>query len=266
MGRYDLRMTVFLGTSGWQYRDWKGTFYPPEVPQRRWLAHYAERFATVELNNSFYRLPPRERFAAWAAGTPEDFVVCPKVSRYLSHIRRLREPAEPVARFLDAAEGLGAKLGPALLQLPPNFRADLDRLDATLRAFAGRVPVAVELRHPSWFDAPTRRVLERHEAALCLADRGSRWVTPRWQTAPWGYVRFHAGGASPSPCYGRTALRSRGEAIAELYGDRTRVWAFFNNDPRGCAVRDARWFAAACRRAGLSPTRVPGTREVTIAT
>lgn len=256
-------MSVLVGTSGWQYRDWRGAFYPPQVPQRDWLAHYATRFATVEVNASFYRLPDRERFAVWARSTPEGFVLCPKVSRYLTHMKKLRDPAEPVARFLGAAGGLGDKLGPALLQLPPNFGVNLPRLEAALAEFPAGVRVAVELRHHSWFTQRTRGLLTEYRAALCLADRASRWVTPLWRTTDWGYVRFHEG-AGAWPCYGRTALQSRARTLAELYGPDLPVFAFFNNDPRGCAIRDARWFAHACRRAGLSPTRVPAAADITV--
>lgn len=256
-------MSVLVGTSGWQYRDWRGAFYPPELRQRDWLAHYASRFAAVEINASFYRLPDRERFATWAASTPDDFVACPKISRYLSHMKKLIDPDEPVARFLQAAGGLGTKLGPALLQLPPNFSANLPRLDAVLATFPDDVRVAVELRHPSWFTERTRGLLAERGAALCLADRHSAWVTPSWRTADWGYVRFHEG-AGRWPCYGRTALGSRARALVELYGSEAEVFVFFNNDPRGCAVRDSRWFAQACTRVGLTPTRVPSASDITL--
>ncbi len=256
-------MTVLVGTSGWQYRDWRGAFYPRGLSQRGWLQHYAARFRTVELNNSFYRLPPRERFAQWAAATPDDFVVCPKVSRYLTHMKKLRDPEEPVARFVNAVRGLGGKLGPALLQLPPNFPRDLERLAATLDEFPPDLKVAVEFRHASWFVDDTRAVLNARNAALCLADRHSAWVSPRWRTADWGYVRFHEG-RGRWPCYGRTALAARAATVASIYGNDAEVYAFFNNDPRGCAVRDARWFAAACARQGLRPTRVPGARDITV--
>lgn len=256
-------MTIVVGTSGWQYRDWRGAFYPRELPQTGWLGHYAERFATVEINASFYRLPERARFGAWRTATPRDFVLCPKVSRYLSHMKKLKDPAEPVARFVQAAGGLGEKLGPALLQLPPNFHADLSRLEAVLAEFPAGTRVAVELRHPSWFTRRTRALLQDHGAALCLADRSSRWVTPLWRTAEWGYIRFHEG-AGQWPCYGRTALQSRARTLADLYGPNAEVFAFFNNDPRGCAVRDARWFARACVRAGLDSTRVPAAQDITV--
>ncbi len=126
---------VLVGTSGWQYRDWRGVLYPPDVPQRRWLEHYAERFATVENNNTFYRLPARETFADWRERTPGGFVMAVKASRYLTHIKRLRDPAEPVGRLLGAAAGLGDRLGPVLLQLPPNLAADPQLLDACLGEF-----------------------------------------------------------------------------------------------------------------------------------
>jgi uncharacterized protein YecE (DUF72 family) len=123
-------MPVLIGTSGWQYRDWRGGLYPEGVAQRRWLEHYATQYQTVENNNSFYRLPAAETFAGWRDRTPGDFVMAVKASRYLTHIRRLRDPAEPVARLLGAAAGLGPKLGPILLQLPPNLTAEPARLDA----------------------------------------------------------------------------------------------------------------------------------------
>jgi uncharacterized protein YecE (DUF72 family) len=264
-------MPVYVGTSGWQYDDWRGRFYPRDLPQRVWLEFFADRFAVVESNNAFYRLPKPETFAGWAARTPSDFIFTVKVSRYLTHIRRLRDPAEPVERFITHASHLGDKLAVALLQLPPNLRAAPEALDETLREFEGRVRVAVELRHQSWFTDETRAILEAHGAALCLADgtlrpgpHRSRPVSPLWRTAPWGYVRFHQGAGSPHPCYGRTALASWAARINDLFDDNEAVYAFFNNDHNCCAVRDARVFAAAVRRAGLTPTRVPKASEVTV--
>ena len=159
-------MPVYVGTSGWQYDDWRGRFYPRDLPQRAWLEFFADRFAVVESNNAFYRLPKPETFAKWAARTPSDFIFTVKVSRYLTHIRRLRDPAEPVERFITHASHLGDKLAVALLQLPPNLRAAPEALDETLREFGGRVRVAVELRHQSWFTDETRSILEAHGAAL----------------------------------------------------------------------------------------------------
>lgn len=256
-------MTVFVGTSGWQYADWRDAFYPRDAPQRAWLEHYAERFAVVEINASFYHLPRAEVFAAWAARTPDDFVLCPKISRYLSHMKKLREPGEPVARFVTRAAALGDKLGPALLQLPGTFSADPPLLAAVLDRFPADWRVAVELRHPSWFTPETATLLGARDAALVHTDRDGRPQEPLWRTASWGYARFHHGRATPRPCYGRSALDTWAVRLAERYAD-ADVYAFFNNDPRCCAVRDARVFALACRRHGLTTTRVPGAGEVRV--
>jgi uncharacterized protein YecE (DUF72 family) len=238
---------ILVGTSGWQYRHWRGRFYPAGMPQSRWLEHYAAQFATVELNTTFYRLPERASFAGWRDRTPADFRFAAKLSRYLTHVRRLRDPAEPVARFLARASGLGDRLGPVLLQLPPDLPADPDALAAVLAEFPGPVPVAVEPRHPSWWTGPVRAVLERHGAALCWADRGSRPVTPLWRTAGFGYLRLHEGAAAPWPRYGSAALRSWVRRVAGAFDEDANVYVYFNNDQQGAAPVDAARFAHLCR-------------------
>jgi uncharacterized protein YecE (DUF72 family) len=254
-------VAVWIGTSGWQYRDWRGRFYPRELPVSRWLEAYAAGFATVESNAAFYRLPERRTFEDWAARTPPDFVMAVKVSRYLTHIRRLREPAEAVARFVERVAGLGDKLGPVLLQLPPQLRCDPELLDAALAEFPPAFRVAVEFRHPTWFVDEVRARLTERGAALCLADR-RRPLTPIWRTADWTYLRFHEGRATPRPCYGGAALRTWARRLADGWGPDADCWVYFNNDPRGCAPRDAARFAGLVRRAGLHPTRVPSVRSL----
>ena len=243
-------MTIWIGTSGWQYRHWKPGFYAG-VPSSRWLDHYTSHFDTVELNGSFYRLPPRERFEAWAEAVPEGFVMAVKVSRYLTHVKRLREPAEPVERFVSVARGLGPHLGPVLLQLPPNLPLDLEALDETLGHVPRDIRVAVEPRHRSWWVPELCDVLRAHGAALVEADRGGP-LGPDWVTTPWRYVRFHAGRAHPHPCYGRAALDQWARRLAGA----AEAYVYFNNDTCGCALRDARHFALAVARHGLLPTRV----------
>jgi uncharacterized protein YecE (DUF72 family) len=250
---------MLVGTSGWQYKDWRGILYPPGVPQRLWLEEYARRFATVENNNAFYRLPAKDVFASWHERTPGDFVMAVKASRYLTHLKRLHDPEEPVERLMGRAERLGGRLGPVLLQLPPNFREDTAALAACLRCFPCGVRVAVELRHPSWWDAERelRAVLERHRSALCWADRGSRPVTPLWRTADWGYLRLHGGLAQPPPRYGRQALTAWVERLAGAWPDTDDVYVYFNNDTGGAAVVDAVRFARAAAAAGRTVTRTP---------
>jgi uncharacterized protein YecE (DUF72 family) len=247
---------VMVGTSGWQYRDWRGAFYPPGVPQRRWLEHYAEQFATVENNGTFYRLPARDTFANWRDRVPGDFVMTVKASRYLTHVRRLRDPAEPVKRLLDAAAGLAGRLGPVLLQLPPDLQSAPPLLADCLRQFPASIRVAVEPRHPSWWTDEVREVLTAANAALCWADRGGSALTPLWRTADWGYLRLHEGDGEPWPRYSTRALGRWATRIAAT-GD---AYVYFNNDQHAAAPGDAARLAAAVARRGGHVTRTwPGS-------
>jgi uncharacterized protein YecE (DUF72 family) len=242
-------MPLLVGTSGWQYRDWRGPVYPPREPARRWLELYAAMFGTVEVNSTFYRLPDQDRFRAWAGATPSPFCFAVKASRYLTHIRRLREPADAVARLLDASQGLGRKRGPVLLQLPPTLRADAGALDETVQAFGGRVRVAVEFRHPSWDSREIDAILSGHDASRVLADNQGNITGAR--TAGWAYVRLHRGRATPDPCYGRTALSSWVTRLVDLWGPSVDGYVYFNNDARACAVRNARMFRTLAAKSGI---------------
>src|SRR2546423_11891172 len=175
-------MPCMSGTSGWQYRHCRDTFTPPDVPAARWLEYYAARFQTVEVNNTFYRLPQAATFRTWAERTPDDFVITVKMSRYLTHLKRLHDPAEPVARFMDRARELGDKLGAVLLQLPPNLEAEPRRLAETLDLLCPTARAQVELRHDSWYTEEVRRLLADHGAALCVAGSLHR-RSPTWRTA-----------------------------------------------------------------------------------
>ncbi|HSS94789.1 MAG TPA: DUF72 domain-containing protein [Candidatus Dormibacteraeota bacterium] len=247
---------IFIGTSGWQYKQWRQAFYPARIPQRSWLEHYSARFQTVEVNNTFYNLPDGDVFEHWKRQTPADFVFALKMSRFLTHLKRLREPEEAVDRFLDRARSLGAKRGPILLQLPPTMKADAGRLDAALAAFPRSERVAVEFRHESWFVPEIHALLERRGAALCLADAPGR-KQPYWRTADWGMLRFHEGRGPHAPGYSRSALRTWAARTAQVWGPDRDVFAYFNNDTAGWALRDAVVFAELAARAGLSPSRVP---------
>jgi uncharacterized protein YecE (DUF72 family) len=248
---------VLIGTSGWQYRDWRGRFYPPRLPQRLWLEHYAEHFATVESNNAFYRLPERTTFEKWRERTPADFRWAVKASRYLTHVKRLRDPAEPVARLMERNAGLGPKLDAVLLQLPPTLQADADLLRECLAQFPPGTRVAVEPRHTSWWTDEIRALLERYGAALCWADREEQPIAPLWRTTDWGYLRLHTGAAAPWPRYRPETLQLWAERLAATWAPDDDVLVYFNNDPGGAAVIDAVVFADAVRRTGREHTRVP---------
>jgi uncharacterized protein YecE (DUF72 family) len=247
---------VFVGTSGWQYRHWKRVFYPEKLPQQMWLAYYAERFQTVEVNNTFYNLPEKSVFAQWERIAPRDFVFALKMSRYLTHLKRLRDPREPVQRFMERAGALGDKRGPILLQLPPNLEVLPDLLGQTLSEFPPEVRIAVEFRNPTWFTSEVAKILEQHGAALCLADSPRR-NQPMWRTAPWGFVRFHEGKGPQAPGYERQALVRWVGRIAEMWDADAHVFVYFNNDAAGYAIKDAITFAELAGAAGLRTTRVP---------
>lgn len=244
-------MDLCIGTSGWQYRDWRDPVYGG-APQRLWLERYAERFDTVEVNSSFYRLPTKEVFRQWAARTPASFTFAVKVSRYLSHVRRLRDPAEPVQRFLERAAALGEKLGVALLQLPPDLPKELGRLEELLGLWPCAVPLAIEFRHASWFDDDVHQLLQGHDVACCVADRDEQPTGPLWRTADWCYLRLHAGTGTPPPSYTDDTLRAWDQRLRSTWGPTPGGFVFFNNDPGACAVHDADRFQGLQLSSGVA--------------
>jgi uncharacterized protein YecE (DUF72 family) len=254
---------IHVGTSGWQYDDWKGAFYPASLRSEAWLTHYATRFATVEVNNSFYRLPERTTFERWRTGTPDGFMFAVKISRFLTHVKRLKDPEEPAQRLLDRAAGLGKKLGPLLLQLPPTMRADPGRLRATLDAFGAGARIAVEFRHPSWFSDEVLSLLDSHGAALVLADRrGVRVPSQPIVTGGWTYLRFHQG-TTTHPSYRTPTLSRWADAIADLPARETFI--YFNNDPSAAAPRDARRLVAMLAKRGQQVVGVLDPSAATLA-
>lgn len=258
-------MPLLIGTSGWQYRHWRGGFYPAQLPQSSWLERYSASFDTVELNNSFYRLPEASAFDAWRERVPAGFMIAVKASRYLTHVKRLRDPAPSVALLMERASGLGAKLGPILVQLPPDLRLDLDALRATLDAFPTGVRIAVEPRHDSWWVEDVRDLLTARNAALVWADRDERPLTPLWRTADWGYLRLHTGAAEVWPFYREEALGRWVDRLSSTWSDEADVFVYFNNDPGCAAVHDAVHFAAYAAAHGHRVSRVPAHPEVAYA-
>jgi uncharacterized protein YecE (DUF72 family) len=228
---------VLVGTSGFAYAHWRGILYPRDVPQRLWLAHYAREFRTLELNATFYRLPLPEAVSRWRAETPPGFVFAAKGSRYLTHMKRLREPEPGVARFLEPLSRLREKLAVVLWQLPPRWRADPERLDAFLAALPGHLRHAVEFRDESWYGEAVCDVLDAHGAAFCEHDL-VRERPPR-VTGGFRYVRFHGRTGKYRGRYGAEALAPWAKDLAR-FSRRGDAFVYFNNDVGGHAVMDAR--------------------------
>ncbi len=226
---------VHVGTSGWQYRDWRGLLYPRDLAQTEWLPRFAEHFETVEVNNSFYRLPERGTFERWRRQTPPGFVVAVKASRYVTHIRRLRDAGDAVRLLWERAQGLGPRLGPVLFQLPPRFPVEAGRLREVLRELPSGMHAAFELRDRSWHTAEVHGLLDQAGCALVWPDRPGRPATLPL-TGGWAYVRFHQGRRTV-PDYDRRKLRRWADRIAGL--DAKDVYLYFNNDTGGAAIRDA---------------------------
>jgi uncharacterized protein YecE (DUF72 family) len=226
-----------IGCSGWSYRHWRESFYPKGVPVRLWLEHYAAAFDTVELNNSFYHLPKEDDVRGWRERTPAGFCFSAKMSRLITHNKRLANSDELLETFFERMRGLGDRLGPVLHQLPPNFRRNDERLAAYLALLPRDLTHAFEFRHDSWWHDDVYALLREHGATFCIYNLGEQ-TTPLVATAPDAYVRFHGPEATFASGYTDRQLREWAARLSALHSVR-RVWAYFNNDVGGHAPRDA---------------------------
>jgi len=227
-----------VGCSGWQYKHWRGGFYPADLPQTRWFEHYAARFDTVEINNSFYRLPESATFAGWARRAPRAFEFAVKASRFLTHMKKLKDPEEPIHHLFSRMRALGPHLGPVLYQLPPGWKADVGRFAHFLGALPRDVCHVVEFRETSWYSPEIFRLMERRGIALCLHDmKGS--ATERARLGPFVYVRFHGATSRYGGGYSEDRLRTWADWLNTQRDDGCDVYAYFNNDVGGHAPRDA---------------------------
>ena len=239
-----------IGCSGWNYKHWRGNFYPEELPAREWFAHYSRVFDTVEINNTFYRLPESATFAAWRDRAPKNFLFAIKASRFITHLKRLRDPEEPVTRLFERACQLQERLGPVLYQLPANFHCDVARLDDFLAVLPrtlgeiGGTPArhairhVFEFRHPSWYVEETHAVLRAHGAVMCLHDKAGSAVFEPLDTA-FLYVRFHGPGGRYFGRYDARRIAQWADLLSEQWRAGRDVFAYFNNDPEGMAVINA---------------------------
>jgi uncharacterized protein YecE (DUF72 family) len=236
--------SVYIGTSGWNYKHWaNGIFYPPGLNQKEWLNYFYKFFNTVEINYTFYRLPSKQVFKKWQDSVPEGFRFIIKANRFITHVKRLKDPESSVRNFLENTSGLGKKLGPILFQLPPSWNVNLERLDNFLRYLTSQkiipeLKAALELRNASWAVEETYNLLKTYNIALCFAD----WpdlIIEQPVTADFVYIRRHGPGDLYSSCYSEKDLDKNKEQIKDWLKQVKEVYVYFNNDWQGYAVKNA---------------------------
>ena len=228
---------VRIGTSGWAYKDWNGPFYPDEVKTKDRLSYISRRFPTLEINASFYRMPTDKAVAGWREQTPDDFLFAWKASRYITHNKKLNDPADSLVYMFERIEGLGDKIGPVLFQLPPNLHRNDDRLAAFLKALPRKGRFAFEYRHPSWYDPTVFDLLRDHGAAFCISDHHDA-PAPFEVTADFVYLRGHGPGGRYRGRYGEAALKDWAVHIDCWHKDHD-VFVYFDNDIKSAAPADA---------------------------
>jgi uncharacterized protein YecE (DUF72 family) len=244
-----------IGTSGWHYKQWLGDFYPARFPAAQMLQWYAQEFDTVEINNTFYRLPQDKTFQQWRHRVPPGFLFAVKASRFITHIKRLKDPEDSIRLLFERAAPLGRLLGPILFQLPPKWKADLDRLEGLLSVLPKQHRYAFEFRDESWAKDSVYAVLRRYNAALCIND----WHQEGWPmelTADFTYIRFHGTGGRYSGNYPDLVLQDWAQRIRGWQKRLTSVFAYFNNDVEGHAIRNARSLRAMLQPKSASRTKL----------
>jgi uncharacterized protein YecE (DUF72 family) len=250
---------IRIGTSGYHYRHWLGTFYPQDLKTPRMLAYYLRYFDTVELNNSFYRLPTETAFDCWREAVPEGFVFAVKGSRFITHNKKLKDPENALVNLLPRAERLGSKLGPILWQLPPRWRLNLDRLEEFLQALPKKFRYAFEFRESSWHHPDVFALLRRHHAAYCIYQLAG-YHTEHEITADWTYVRLHG---PTQHKYAGSYTEQQLATWAKWIQDHARrlkaIYVYFDNDQAGYATHNAlrlRQMVLGTGQAGLQPRDV----------
>jgi uncharacterized protein YecE (DUF72 family) len=230
---------IRVGTSGWFYDHWRGKFYPDKLAKNKWFEHYAQHFDTVELNNTFYRLPKEKTVENWRSKAPKDFVFVVKANRYITHIKRLKDTAEEVKRFFDVMGLLGGNLGPVLYQLPPSLQKDFELLESFVKLLPSKRIAVFEFRHKSWYEADTLELLDKHGVGFCVHDMAGK-ETSKVVTGNLIYVRFHGTSGRYSGNYTETMLRDWAKWISEAAGGAHAIYAYFNNDIGGHAINNAK--------------------------
>jgi uncharacterized protein YecE (DUF72 family) len=229
---------IYVGTSGWHYDHWRGPFYPEDLSKERFLEYYVGRLGTVEINNTFYQMPEKKTFTQWRKTVPEDFVFAVKASRYITHMKKLKDPVKPLSNFFKGIEVLQDRLGPILFQLPPRWSLNLNRLESFLKALPSGYRYSFEFRDQSWFDSQAYELLEAHNAAFCIYDLDRR-ISPKQVTADLVYVRLHGPGAAYQGKYTKRDLAGWAGAFSTWWKQGKDVFCYFDNDQAGYAVQNA---------------------------
>lgn len=233
---------IHIGTSGWSYKHWRNIFYPSRLPSSSWLPYYAQTFPVTEINASFYRLPSKETVEKWVQQTPDDFLFCPKMSRYLTHLKKLREPEEPLNRFFEVFEPMSKKMGPVLVQLPPQapFRYDIAApFFELLHRQYNPYHFVLEARHPSWLHNDALMLMAGHKIGWVIAQSGVSFPYSEVVTAQTIYVRFHGPAALYASSYSDEQLQNFADKFLHWQKEGHAIWVFFNNDVHGYALNDA---------------------------
>lgn len=230
--------SVFVGTSGWNYDHWRGPFYPDELTQKKWLAYYCEKFHTVEINNSFYQLPSKSTLKTWRETVPASFIFSVKASRYITHMKKLKDPSDALNRFYRGIETLGDKLGPILFQLPPGWHVNTERLEAFLDILSPDYRHTFEFRDVSWFCDDVYELLEKHSAAFCMYHLEGR-ESPRKATTDFVYIRLHGPEGAYEGSYDGRTLAGWSRMFTRWRKGRRDVYCYFDNDQDGYAALDA---------------------------
>ena len=233
-----MSLPYYIGTSGWHYEHWRNRFYPEQLTKAKWLEFYATHFATVELNNSFYHLPSETAFANWRDSSPANFIFAVKVSRFITHIKRLKNTEEAVDKFITRAKILDQKLGPLLYQLPPNMHRNDDLLESFLSTLPQGMKHVFEFRHQSWLEEKVFDILRKYNMGLCVFDMPSI-SCPLVATADFAYVRFHGSTGLYFSCYSDEELADWAKRLADLASNLKALYIYFNNDAEAFAVRNA---------------------------
>lgn len=246
-----MKEKIHIGTSGWSYKHWKTIFYPPKLPVGKWLEFYTQHFRTSELNASFYRLPLEQTVINWTKRVPKGFLFCVKMSRYLTHMKKLKEPEETLEKFFDLFEPMKSMMGPVLIQLPPSLKFNYDTAEylyALLKKKYKKYAFVMEVRHPTWMEEVSLTLMSKYDFGLVISQSGDKFPYSEMITAKNIYLRFHGPGELYASSYSDEMLQDFASKFKKWVKDGHEVWAFFNNDIHGHAIVDAKRLIALIKK------------------